>query len=401
MILVSCSGQKEKSDQGKQDFPDQAIVYHQEGRFGGWPANNGAWIFDNDEILVGFIEAPYVLQKGHNIGNPQNNWLARSKDGGESWEAWDPENYVGDFGEVPELKTLTEPINFQEEEFTLRIVGTGYHGARDPRGHFFYSYDAGHTWKGPYGFGDLQNHAELKRYWDEVELTPRTDYLVTGPGECIIMMSARSAGKFGEDRLFCVRTIDGGLTFEFLSWVVSPFSEEELDQAVKVPLYEDPDKNPWSTQCRAVMSQSFVMENGDILTVMRRKYNVKGLKIKNWVDAYISKDGGRSWEFQSKVGDAGDGNGNPPSLAHTGDGRFCAVFGERKNGTIRAAFSSDNGQSWGEEQVLFDNFWSEDQGYDDLGYPRVVRRSDGKMVAIFYYSTREAVGQIHATIWKP
>jgi len=38
--------------------------------------------------------------------------------------------------------------------------------------------------------------------------------------------------------------------------------------------------------------------------------------------------------------------------------------------------------------------------YNDLGYPRVFKRSDGKMIAIFYYSTREAQGQIHATIWK-
>jgi len=401
LILVSCSGQKKKPDQGEQDSFSQAIVYHQEGRFAGWPANNGAWIFDNDEILVGFTEAPYVVQKGHNLGKPHNSWLARSKDGGESWEAWDPENYVGDFGEMPELKALNEPINFQEKNFTLRVVGAGYHGARDPRGHFFFSFDAGQTWNGPVGFGDLQNHEELKRYWDEVEITPRTDYLVTGPRECIIMMSARPRGGPGKDRLFCVKTSDGGLTFEFLSWIVRPFSEDELDQAVKVQLYEDQDKNPWSTQCRAVMSQSFIMDNGDILTVMRRKFIDNDKKTKNWVDAYLSRDGGRTWVFQSKVGDAGDGNGNPPSLARTGDGRFCAVFGERKNGTIRAAFSSDNGQSWGEPEILYDNFWNADMAYDDIGYPRVLKRSDGKMVAIFYYSTREAQGQIHATIWKP
>ena len=30
------------------------IVYRESGRFTGWPANNGAWIWDN-EILVGFV----------------------------------------------------------------------------------------------------------------------------------------------------------------------------------------------------------------------------------------------------------------------------------------------------------------------------------------------------------
>ena len=401
LILAACAGSGDKSDDNKTDPVIQAIVYHQEGRFAGWPANNGAWSFDKDEMLVGFTEATYVLKKGHNIEKPYRSWLARSTDGGESWEAWDPENYVGDFGKKPEIKTLDEPINFQNKKFAMRVVGTAYHGAEDPRGHFFYSYDAGQSWNGPFGFGDLQNHEELTRYWDEVELTPRTDYLVTGPGECIIFMSARPKGKSGKDRLFCVKTSDGGQSFEFLSWIIRPFKKEEVDQAVKVPLYEDQETNPWSTRCRAVMSQSFALENGDILTVMRRKYKVKGLETKNWVDAYLSKDRGQTWTFQSKVGDSGEGNGNPPSMARTKDGRFVAVFGERKNGTIQTTISNDRGESWGASQVLYDNFWNEDMEYNDIGYPRVLKRSDGKMVAIFYYSTREAQGQIHATIWEP
>lgn len=401
LILAACKDPKNKMDNEAPDPVIQSVVYHQEGRFGGWPANNGAWSFDKDEMLVGFTEATYVVQKGHNIEKPYRSWLARSKDGGISWEAWDPENYVGDFGKEPEFLTLNEPINFRKEKFAMRVVGTAYHGAEDPRGHFFYSYDAGQSWKGPFGFGDFQHHEELTRYWDELELTPRTDYLVTGPQECIIFMSARPRGKSGKDRLFCVKTSDGGRTFEFLSWVVRPYKKEELDQAVKVPLYEDQEKNPWSTQCRAVMSQSFALENGDILTVMRRKYQKKGLETKNWVDAYLSEDGGLSWTFQSKVGDSGEGNGNPPSLARTADGRFVAVFGERKNGTIQSAISTDKGQSWGTPQVLYDNFWNEDMEYNDIGYPRVLPRTDGRMVAIFYYSTREARGQIHATIWEP
>ena len=83
------------------------------------------------------------------------------------------------------------------------------------------------------------------------------------------------------------------------------------------------------------------------------------------------------------------------------DGRFVAVFGERKSGTIQLAYSSDEGKTWGTPQILFDAFWSEDMELDDLGYPRVVRRSDGKMVAIFYYSTRDHLHHIHATIWEP
>ena len=32
------------------------VVYQQDGRFAAWPANNGAWIFEGDEMLVGFTE---------------------------------------------------------------------------------------------------------------------------------------------------------------------------------------------------------------------------------------------------------------------------------------------------------------------------------------------------------
>jgi len=163
------------------------------------------------------------------------SWLARSTDEGETWEAWDPENYVGDFGKNQELKTIRELLNSQKDRFAMRVMGTAYLGAEDPRGHFFFDYDAGQSWNVPYGFGDFQNQEELTRYWNKVELTPRTDYLVTGPQECIIFMSARPEGKSCKDRLFCVKTSDGRKTFEFLSWVVIPYKEEELSQAVKVP----------------------------------------------------------------------------------------------------------------------------------------------------------------------
>ena len=60
-------------------------VYHQKGRFGGWPANHGIWSW-GDEILVGF-SAGYHKDRGpalHNIDHdrPEEHLLARSKDGG-------------------------------------------------------------------------------------------------------------------------------------------------------------------------------------------------------------------------------------------------------------------------------------------------------------------------------
>lgn len=396
----SCS--QPQSSPGYRHVEDarQVIVFAKEGRYAAWPANNGAFEFDGDEMLVGFTEGGYELKEGHNISEPYSSWLARSTDGGETWHAYDPENFVGDFGAQPDFRVLENPIDFQAPGFVMRMVGTGYHGSEDPRGHFFYSYDRGLSWNGPYSFGDLLNHPEINKY-GLGEITPRTDYVVVGPHECLVFLSARIKDEFGTDRLFCMKTSDGGKTFQFMGWIVKPFHEEEAGESFKVPLYEDETRNPYATQCRAVMSQTFMLDEGKLLSVMRRKYVHEDAQTKNWVDAYASTDGGLTWNFQSKVGDAGAGNGNPPALAQTADGRLCAVFGEREFGTVQVAYSSDEGKTWSEPQILIDEFWSEDMELNDLGYPRVLTRSDGKMVAVFYYSTREHLHHIHATIWDP
>lgn len=383
---------------------EHVLVYQEDGRFAAWPANNGAWIFEGDEMLVGFTEALFELQEGgHNIGpvSTQKSWLARSKDGGNSWNPYDPDDFVGDFGLIPEIKPLVIPIRFDAPQFAMRMVGIAYHGSTDPRGHFFYSYDGGDTWMGPHGFGDLINHPEMQKYGFS-EMTPRTDYVVLGRHEALIMMSARTAGVFGSDRLFVLRTTDGGQSFFFMGWVVPPYDPDEVDPEATVQLFDDPALNPHPSQARAVMPQSFLMPDGTVVTAMRRRYNNEELDLnRNWVDAYASRDGGLTWSFMATIGDAGSGNGNPPALSVTEDGRLCAVFGDRAHGQILMTYSSDKGLTWDEPIVLRDDFWSEDMETNDLGYPRLLRRSDGKMVALYYYSTRENPHGIFATIWDP
>lgn len=91
------------------------VVYQEDGKFAGWPANNGTWQFEGDDILVGFTRGDYQLNDGHNIGpeETQLSWVARSTDEGNSWDAYNPPNYVGDFGRIPLTKFLGKPIDFQ------------------------------------------------------------------------------------------------------------------------------------------------------------------------------------------------------------------------------------------------------------------------------------------------
>ena len=73
--------------------PKNVVVFEQEGRFGGWPANHGIWSW-GDEILVGF-EVGYfrASDRGHSIdySRPAEHVLARSLDGGETWKIEKPE----------------------------------------------------------------------------------------------------------------------------------------------------------------------------------------------------------------------------------------------------------------------------------------------------------------------
>jgi hypothetical protein len=300
--------------------------------------------------------------------------VARSTDEGNSWDAYNPPNYVGDFGRIPLTKFLGKPIDFSAPGFAVRMVGIAYHGAYDPEGHFFYIMNRGQSWKGPHIFGNLLEWPELKESGFE-EFTPRTDYVVLGKHEALFMISARKKDQFGTDKIFCARTTDGGKFFEFVSLIV-----------------------PITDTARAVMPQTFKMPDGTLVACMRRRSKY-GQGTENWVDAYSSQDQGKTWQFYAKVGDAGAGNGNPPAVTATKDGRLCAVFGDRAVGNMMAAYSSDGGKNWTAPFVLRDDFGSVDGETNDLGYPRLFSRSDGKMVALYYYSTKEKLHHITATIW--
>jgi hypothetical protein len=140
---------------------------------------------------------------------------------------------------------------------------------------------------------------------------------------------------------------------------------------------------------------------GKLVSVMRRRLDTRlpGRQGQgNWIDAYNSTDGGRTWAFLSKVADTGYWNGNPPSLIRLRDGRLCAAYGVRELPFgIRARLSGDDGATWSDEIILRD-----DGRNWDLGYCRMVQRPDGKLVTICYFTTAANPEQhIAATIWRP
>lgn len=353
---------------------DHRVAAMEQGKFNGWPANNGVWQWDN-EILVGFTQGDYVVSDSHNITGIQESHFARSLDGGETWTAFDPENFLDDDNiqwKPAGKKRLTESLNFHHEGFAIRVFATGYHGNDDPEGGFYYSYDRGATWQGPWFLGDLKTTPEFANR----NLTPRTDYIVTGPKEAYFFISSNDPGEEKGSRIACVKTTDGAVTFEFVSWIT-----------------------PYTQDYRAIMSQTIQADNGDFICSFRR-INVDKSVLESTIDIYHSADQGKTWRFRSTV-TAIKENSNPPALVQLADGRLCCIYGDRDAEIMAGKYSSDLGKTWGDEFTIRDNYKSLD-GWADMGYPRLVQRPDGKLVAMYYWATAEQPEHfIAATTWTP
>jgi hypothetical protein len=339
-------------------------VYHKVGRFGGWPANHGIWSW-RDEILVGF-EAGYFKDKteGHAIdySRPAQHLLARSLDGGETWAIETPDGLrppasikvagVPTEGGGKEPVDCPGGIDFTNPGFVLTARMADIHIGPS---RFYYSYDRGKTWNGPFRIPSFGQKG----------IAARTDYLVDGKHELTMFLTAaKSNGK--EGRVICVRTHDGGKTWNLASFIGAEPAENDF----------------------AIMPSSVRLSSNSILTAIRHR---------NFIDAYRSDDAGETWRVVS-VPAPDTGGGNPPSLVRLRDGRLAITYGYRSAPFgIRARMSNDNGASWSDEILL-----RGDGGAWDLGYTRTVQREDGKMVTVYYFNqARDKERYIGATIWDP
>ena len=355
------------------------VVAYDKSKWCAVPANNGAngpaWQW-GDELLVGFTQGEACFEvAGHQTRNdtPFLSLLARSLDGGETWQVHDPEHYTGDEG-AREEHAAPAPvgIDFTGPGFVMRVEGHGYHGNSGQ--HWFYSTDKGWSWSGPYTFGSLLDHPQL---WGR-QFTGRTGYLAHGASDCFLFLSARSQGIPGSqvsltDKVFLAHTGDGGVSFEFISWVV-----------------------PATDEARAVMPAPARLSPTRMIAAIRRRSDAVA---SCWIDCYQSDDNGRSWAYLSRVGETGGHNGNPPALVRMLDGRLCCAYGNRDRAVMIARFSEDEGESWEREVILRDDFQPVN-GYPDLGYPRLFQRRDGKLVvAYFWCSPERPETHIEATIF--
>ena len=180
------------------------VVYRENGRFAGWPANHGIWSW-GDEILVGFSRG-YYKDRGsfHHIdkAKPEEFLLARSSDGGETWSIEEP-RHRGVLAGTPGMRhgtmppgvppdrpvDLPVPIRFNHPDFAMTIR---MQNSNDGVSRFFFSYDRGRSWHGPFRLP----------LFDQKGVMGRTDYIVDGPSRCTLFLTASKANG-REGRPFC------------------------------------------------------------------------------------------------------------------------------------------------------------------------------------------------------
>ena len=335
---------------------ERVIVFKEPGRYGGWPANQGLWQW-GDELVVGFTATYYKeTTTDHRIDRtkPSHRVQARSLDGGKTW-AVEADQPFSDRKDEPDAVPLPKALDFTAPDFAMMFRFKSLHVGPS---RFYTSEDRCKTWRGPFQF--------------EVEgvegISTRTDLIPLGPRDCLMFGSCAKKSDHKEGRVFCARTIDGGLTWKLLSYI-GP----------------EPPKGSF-----AIMPSTVRTPAGTLLTSIRMGRPDANIQL------WRSDDDGLSWSKVSEV--TGNIGGNPPASVRLPDGRLCVTYGYRqKPFGIRARISADEGKSWTSEIIL------RDDGFDgDLGYPRTVVRPDGRILTIYYFNgPKPADRGIEGTFWTP
>ncbi len=336
------------------------VLYSSEGRFAGWPANHGIWVWEN-EILVGFVEAEHMDRSGHTYNaETARNKYGRSFDGGETWtlsDAYDLgqtgrgyDNAIAiDKAETP--RVLARPMgDFSQPGFLFTLLR---HDNSFGPSHFYHSGNKGHQWHGPYILPNLQTDG----------IASRTDYLIDGPQEMSLFFTAAKSNK-REGRIGLMRTFNGGIDWQWVSWIGS--EPEGFD----------------------IMSSSIRLSETEILTIIRSRTAERH----DYLSAYSTADNGTTWErLRNPVEDTGQG-GSPPALLKMADGRLALAYIYRSEygSRVNLRFSNDEGRSWSPEIVVR----CSDGATRDAGYPRMVQRADGKLVIVYYWNHARKKGAL-------
>lgn len=339
--------------------PPHVVVAREAGKFLGWPANHGPLRVWGDELLVAFLAAEHVVddtnRHTYDRTKPMNVWLARSLDGGRHWTVEKPDALHGH--KNLRASAVEPPHGGIDGANPDCVVHCGYEDEAAGRTWFQVSPDRGHTWGARQALPDFGLTA----------VNGRTDYVLEGPDAALFLFVTPSAHEPREGRVFAGRTRDGGRTWTRLGWVGSDFTDGFSIQPATLRL------GP----------QSYVTAT--------RWQRTGG----SGVEIHRSDDGGTTWRTLGNAAETGP-RSTAADLIGLRDGRLALVYAQRHQGRIAARISADQGRSWSGEITIRDGGtnW-------DIGYPRLAQRSDGRLVAVYYWNDGAAEDRyLAATLWE-
>ncbi|MBM3737197.1 MAG: exo-alpha-sialidase [Acidobacteria bacterium] len=140
--------------------------------------------------------------------------------------------------------------------------------------------------------------------------------------------------------------------------------------------------------------------DGSIVAMMR---TVGGARL----NSSVSRDAGRTWSAPKQVTEDRE---HPADLLRLSNGDWLLTFGQRnKPFGVQAMRSRDEGETWERQSRVVLAF---DGDHSDVGYPVTIERRDGRLVTVYYivYGERDSEGLkgiapknafTKAVLWSP
>ncbi len=358
---------------------DHAVVYRREDEFSGWPHTTGFWNLGGGQLIQNFItittdygsaDAISHDNVGRGSGGEMRMMTVRSADYGRSWS--DPVEGIYDRID-PALRGAQSledvaPLDFLDPRVLVANNSSDF-GTPEGRSSVRISRDAGQSWSPPFALPLDGLHS----------LSAINSTLVRPDGRALIfLIEVDESGWIRHPLVYASQ--DGGRGFHFLSRItprIDPMGQADGD---------------WQSTYRFgghrwFYPRGYLLPNGRLLCVLRSQRDPTGIM---WSEVWNSDDGGRTWDFLSRINDFGA----PASLVTMPDGRLVAVYGYRLAPQgIRARVSDDGGESWGPELIVRD-----DGGSWDLGYPNAWATDDGRVGVLYYFNAAADPRQVNGGV---
>jgi hypothetical protein len=355
---------------------DHGVIYYNAAEHAGWPFMYGMWRNAADDILVGFKRTPASYGAAESIHHDRltvasdSQWVVtRSRDGAQSWETdrqvtiWDYATSEAETEARPRALTGLLPpggIDFTNRNTLIACASIPTFGLKDARPVVRVSLDGGDRWLPPI-FLDKESLPAI---------SGNGSPMVRRDGTSLLFMTQVSADGWTR-RPLVFAYVEAAQTWRFLSFITPRFDDGAADgnwQGGSLRFGGHRWFYPRGIQCA----------DGRILCALRSQRDPTGVM---WTEMFQSEDGGLTWHFLSRVNEWGA----PGDIVQMADGRIVCVYGYRLPPYgIRARVSEDGGRRWGPEIVLRD-----DGGSWDLGYPRVMELSPGRLMATYYFNRKD------------